>query len=142
MRQPASHPPPGLGDVAAMHSTATKDLRAAFGFDDDDASNHSQEQQQHSDASPAAPPKSAAVGPSGAAPLPEGVDGMDEGMQRRFHWLQLEASPTRQGEPSLIFRIAFACPFVQMCSIVINADALLSAHRSIFSASHYHDGKP
>ncbi|KAK9813858.1 hypothetical protein WJX73_002233 [Symbiochloris irregularis] len=102
IREPASHPPPGLGNVPAMHSTATRDLRAAFGFDDDSASDHSQEREQRPDSSPAAAPKPAAppMGPAGSGAVSEGFEGMDEGMHRRFHWLQLEASPTRPVPPS------------------------------------------
>lgn len=93
--QRASHPPPGLVAVepspsapVVTGSAATRDLRAAFGFDDasdDDVS-----------ASESTPPPAKPREDVVFEPTRKSTDSV-VGAQRRFHWLQLEASPTRPG---------------------------------------------
>ena len=123
MRPVASHPPPGLvaaGDTAPVanvvtSSAATKDLRAAFGFDaESDDEDQAPAEQAPQDAATLLPPPAPKPEPAPKTePAPDvaasqrdatadatnavGANAGAANGGRRFHWLQLEASPTRPG---------------------------------------------
>lgn len=126
-RPAASHPPPGLlapplpprADVVTS-SAATKDLQAAFGFDDSDS------EDSPAKLAPAATkpePVTATVAqpPSEPAELaPAAVDHAARDaespapVQRRFHWMQLEPSPTRPGTADVTCSSHFLHPHNQI----------------------------